>query len=149
MKKNSSLFSAEAWAAFFARVILGLIFLIAGWYKVFDLGAANHAQQLFVDPFAEHWIPEWLLWVTGYTIPFFELVAGLFLVIGLRIKTAAIAVGFILILVTYGHLLQQPLFDITTHIFPRTILLLIILYLYPKHDILSVDYLISERVNKK
>ncbi len=148
MQKSNSVFSAEALTVFFARVILGLIFLMAGWYKVFELGAANHAQQLFVEPYTTYWMPEWLLWFTGYTIPYIELTAGLFLVIGLRIKTAAIALGGILIIVTYGHLLQEPFFDTTTHIFPRTVLLLIVLYLNPKHDTLSVDYLITQRTNK-
>lgn len=148
MQKSNSIFAGEAWTVFFARVILGLIFLMAGWYKVFELGAANHAQQLFVKSYASYWMPEWLLWITGYIIPFIELTAGLFLVIGLRIKTAAIALGGVLILVTYGHLLQEPFFDTTTHVFPRTVLLLIILYLSPKHDTLSVDYQIIQRTNK-
>ena len=33
----------KCWAAFVARVILGLIFLAAGFWKVFSLGAIEHA----------------------------------------------------------------------------------------------------------
>ncbi len=64
------------WAAFFARWILGLIFFMAGWFKVFEMGAVQHAQTLFVEGYQDSWIPEWMLWTTGSVIPFVELLAG-------------------------------------------------------------------------
>jgi len=108
------------------------------------MGALNHAEQLFVEAYAENWIPEWLLWATGFIIPYLELAAGLLLVIGLRVRTAAITVGFILVLVTYGHLLQEPFFDTTTHIMPRLILLLVVLFLGERFDKISIDYLLNK-----
>lgn len=144
MTGNSSVFNSVAWAVFISRVLLGILFLMTGWFKVFEMGAENHARQLFVEAYADNWIPQWLLWFTGYIIPYFELAAGVFLIVGLRTFTAALTVGFILILVTYGHLLQEPFFDITTHILPRTILLLFVLYLIDK-DSLSIDHLIERK----
>jgi len=43
----SNLF-ARAWAALFARSVLGLIFFIAGVYKVFKLGPLEHARKYFL-----------------------------------------------------------------------------------------------------
>jgi len=54
-----------SWAIFFVRWVLGMIFLMAGWWKVFTLGAHEHAQRMFVDGFSATWIPEWLLWTSG------------------------------------------------------------------------------------
>jgi len=144
MKNIKPVFKPENWALFFSRVILGLLFLMTGWFKVFGMGALNHAEQLFVEAYAENWIPEWLLWATGFIIPYLELAAGLLLVIGLRVRTAAITVGFILVLVTYGHLLQEPFFDTTTHIMPRLILLLVVLFLGERFDKISIDYLLNK-----
>ncbi len=126
-----------AWARFFCRVLLGLIFFMAGWFKCFELTPWEHASRLFVQPYADSWIPTWLLWVTGTLIPPLELVAGFLLIIGFRTRESLLAVGFILLLVTYGHLLAEPLFSTTGHIFPRSVLMVAV-FLIPE-DALSVD----------
>lgn len=129
-------------ATFFARMILGLLFLMAGWHKVFVMGADTHAIQLFVEGYRDSWIPTWLLYGTGFIIPFIELIGGLFLMVGIRIKTVLFALGLLLVLVTYGHLLNEPFYDITTHIFPRLALLLFILLIPTRVDRWSLDYLL-------
>ena len=54
----------RAWALLFARLILGLIFFMAGVMKVFQLGPLNHARKYFL-PFADTFLPVWSLWATG------------------------------------------------------------------------------------
>jgi len=127
-----------SWALFFVRWVLGLIFFMAGWWKTFDLGPLGHARKFFL-PFAETWIPVWLLWAVGVTIPIVELVAGGLMCLGLKVRAAGIALGCILIVVTYGHLLAEPLFDATHHIFPRLVLLTFVLAAPEGRDLLSVD----------
>lgn len=126
------------WIAFFARWALGLLFLMAGWEKVVRMGAVEHARNLFVGPYAGTWIPEPLLWGLGTAIPFFELAAGALLLVGWQVRRVAIAVGFLLLIVTYGHALTQPFFDITTHVFPRLVLLAAVLA-WAEHDPLRLD----------
>ena len=60
-------------AILIARAILGLIFGMAGTWKVFGLGPLEHAHQLFVVPYAHTFRPVWSLWVTGSVVPFVEL----------------------------------------------------------------------------
>ena len=120
------------WAAFIARWMLGLLFLMAGWFKVFEMGAVQHAQALFVEGYQDSWIPEGLLWATGFVIPFVELIAGVLLLVGWRVREVLVALGGLLLLVTYGHLLKEPFYDVTTHIFPRVVFLLI-LFALPRH----------------
>ncbi len=52
----------RALAVFVARGVLGLVFFMAGWWKVFEMGALEHARSLFVGPYAESWLPAWALW---------------------------------------------------------------------------------------
>jgi len=104
---------------FIVRWILGLLFLMAGIWKVFVLTPAAHAQQFFVEGLSQTWIPIWLLQIYGYSIPFLELVAGLLICIGLKSREALIAVGLLLIVTTSGYAQQQPLFDIAGHTFTR------------------------------
>ena len=89
----------RAWAIFFARVILGLIFGMAGWGKLFQMGATAHAHRYFVDPYASTWIPTWLLWTLGLSIPYVEFAAGWLVVLGFLTRPALLALGVILILV--------------------------------------------------
>ena len=126
-------------AVFIVRWILGLLFLVAGYWKVFVLTPAAHAQQYFVDGFADTWIPVWLLTVLGYGIPVLELAAGALICVGWRSREAIIAVGILLIVTTYGHALQQPLFDIDGHTFTRLALIVFLLLAPVGADHYSVD----------
>ncbi len=130
---------------FIVRWILGLLFLMAGYWKVFVLTPAGHAQQFFVEGFSETWIPTWLLHLFGYSIPFLELVAGLLICIGFRTREALIAVGLLLVITTYGHSLQQPLFDIDGHTFTRLALIVFILLAPVGNDRYSIDHLLLAR----
>jgi uncharacterized membrane protein YphA (DoxX/SURF4 family) len=140
MKTNNS----RSWAIFFAREVLGFIFFMAGVYKVFQLGPLNHARKYFL-PFADTFLPIWSLWATGTVIPFVELIAGALLIVGLRIREALIALGFVLIVVTFGHLLKEPLYPFHEHVIPRLALLLFVLMLPPGDDRFSLDYVIRRR----
>ena len=123
----------------FARLILGLIFFMAGEWKVFDLGPLEHARQLFVEPYADSFLPLWALWTTGTIVPFVELAAGGLLLLGLFTRPALLSLGGVLVLVTFGHLLKEPLYEFHTHVIPRTALLLFFLVMPRTADYWSVD----------
>ncbi len=128
-----------AWAAFFVRWVLGLIFFMAGFWKTFELTPAGHVRRFFLGDFAATWIPTWLLWAIGLAIPLVELAAGALVCLGWRRREGYVALGFVLIIVAYGHLLLEPLYDTTHHIFPRLVLLTFALVTPPERDRLSVD----------
>ena len=138
----------RSWALLFARLVLGLIFFMAGAWKVFQLGPLQHARKYFL-PFADTFLPVWSLWAVGVTIPFIELVAGALVILGWRTRTALVALGFVLAVVTFGHLLKEPLYEFHTHVIPRLALLLFILLLPRRDDCFSIDYLLSRRLKTK
>lgn len=135
----------RSWAIFFARGVLGLIFFMAGVYKVFTVTPAGHAHRWFVDLYADTFLPMWSLWLAGVTIPVVELVAGALLIVGWRVRDALIALGFVLLVVTFGHLLKEPLYEFHTHVIPRLALLLFVLMLPGDADRFSVDGWLSRR----
>ena len=102
----------RCWAVFVARVILGLIFLMAGIWKVFELGAVEHARNLFVVAYEGTFLPAWSLWATG------------------RRPGPGVE--------AFGHLLAEPLYAFNTHAIPRTLLLVVVLVLF-EEDRWSVD----------
>ena len=133
-----------AWAILFARLVLGLIFFMAGVYKVFQQGPIEHARQWFL-PYADTFLPVWSLWAMGMAIPFVELIGGAMIIIGLRTRDALVALGFVLAVVTFGHLLKEPLYEFHTHVIPRLALLLFILLLPREADRFSIDHFIETR----
>jgi putative oxidoreductase len=118
---------------------------MAGWWKCFTLTPIGHTQRYFLEAYAETWIPTALLWAFGLSIPVVELVAGGLAVIGFRTREALIALGFILLIVSYGHTLLEPLFSAQGHIFPRGVILLAALALPAEEDRLSVDFWLERR----
>ena len=134
----------RAWAILFARLVLGLIFFMAGVWKVFQLGPLNHARKWFL-PYSDTFLPVWSLWAAGVTIPFIEMIAGALVIIGLRTREALIALGFVLAIVTFGHLLKEPLYEFHTHVIPRLALLLFVLMMPSEDDRFSVDHIIFNR----
>ena len=137
--------AGRSWAILFARGVLGLIFFMAGVYKVFQLTPVGHAHKWFVDPYADTFLPMWSLWLTGLAIPVVELLAGALLLLGWRVREASIALGFVLLIVTFGHLLKEPLYEFHTHVIPRLALLLFVLMLPRETDRFSLDAWIERR----
>jgi uncharacterized membrane protein YphA (DoxX/SURF4 family) len=137
----------RSWALLFARLVLGLIFFMAGLWKVFQLGPLEHARKYFL-PFSDTFLPVWSLWATGVIIPFVELLAGGLLILGLQIRAALVSLGFVLVIVTFGHLLKEPLYEFHTHVIPRLALLLFVLMLPREEDRLSIDHLLRRRQSK-
>lgn len=137
----------RSWAVFFAREVLGFIFFMAGVYKVFQLGPLNHARKYFL-PFSNTFLPVWSLWATGTVIPIVELLAGALLIIGLRVRDALIGLGFVLVIVTFGHLLENPLYPFHEHVIPRLALVLFVLMMPRDADRFSLDYLITRNRKK-
>ena len=130
-----------AWAVLFARLVLGLIFFMAGVYKVFQQGPLNHARKWFL-PYSDTFLPVWSLWATGVTIPFVELIAGALVIAGFRTREALIALGLVLAIVTFGHLLKEPLYEFHTHVIPRLALLLFVFVIPREADRFSIDHLL-------
>ena len=138
-------FTGAVAARFICRWILGLLFMMAGWWKVFELGATEHARRFFVEGFAGHWIPEWLLWALGVIIPYFELIAGMLVLAGLKLQWTLTGLGLLLIITTYGHALQQPLFNIDGHTFTRLALIVFLLIAGSDGDRSTADHWLNKR----
>ena len=126
-------------ASFFIRISLALFVGMVGYYKVFVLGVDVHAQQFFVDGFKDHWIPTWLLLVLGYIIPYVELVCATLLLVGIFVRWNLIIIGGLLLIVAYGHLLQDAFYNPVSHWLPRFILLIALLLLYDDKDRWSLE----------
>lgn len=135
---------ARAWAILFARGVLGFIFFMAGAWKVFELGPAGHVGRYFL-PFQDTFLPTWSLWLVGTVIPFIELIGGSLVLLGWRTRLALIGLGMVLVIVTFGHLLHEPLYAFHEHVVPRLVLLLFLLAMPHEADRFSLDHFLATR----
>ncbi len=141
---NPPLARSRAWALLFARLVLGFIFFMAGVFKVFDMTPVGHVRKWFL-PYQDTFLPSWSLWAVGLAIPLVELVGGALLLLGWRVFHALLALGLVLVIVTFGHLLKEPLYPFHEHVIPRLALLLFLLVMPRDADQYSLDHFIALR----
>lgn len=128
-----------SWAVFIARIHLGLLFFMPGIFRVFQLGPVEHARRFFVEPYTETILPTWALWLTGTAVPFVELGAGALLLIGLWRGPVLVVLGLELAMITFGHLLAEPFWAMHSHVFPRLVLVLFLMWVGLHRDRWALD----------
>jgi len=128
------------------RLLLGFIFFFQGYGKVFKFGLDAVYTNFFLKDYGEL-LPDFLLLFTAYYTSIIELVAGILLIVGFKRDYALYALASVLIIVTFGHGLKDPIWNLSDVMF-RTIPLAVLLLLPKDLDTYSIDFLIKKR-NKK
>jgi uncharacterized membrane protein YphA (DoxX/SURF4 family) len=126
------------------RLVLGFIFLMQGFGKVFTWGVEKVFHMNFFYDTYKNLLPTSLIWITAYYTSWVELIGGFLVVIGFKRDFALYALALDLVIVTFGHGLAEPIWDLS-HVMPRTILLVALLLLPRDWDRFSLDYLLSRR----
>ena len=104
----------------------------------------NHQVLENHQPVLVHFRTDWS-GSSDIIIPIIELTAGALVILGMCTRPALLALGAVLVTVTFGHLLAEPLYQFHTHVIPRTALLLFVLVMPRSKDRLSLDAWIASR----
>jgi putative oxidoreductase len=137
--------SIPAPALCFIRVLTGVIFMMQGYGKVFTWGVPK-VYEMFFKNFETTFLPKWLIVTSTYYTSYIELIGGLLLIIGLFRKYALYLLAIDLLVVSFGHGLMEPIWDLS-HVMPRAILLAALMLLPEQWDKWQLDYLL--RTKKK
>ncbi|MFT4664106.1 MAG: putative membrane protein YphA (DoxX/SURF4 family) [Polaribacter sp.] len=127
----------QSFAILTLRLLLGFIFLMQGFGKVFKWGVANVYDNFFKETYQDL-LPDFLIQFTAYYTSYVELIAGFMLVIGLKRDWALYALASVLVIVTFGHGMTEPVWDLS-HVMYRVVLLVTLLLLPKEWDKYSVD----------
>jgi uncharacterized membrane protein YphA (DoxX/SURF4 family) len=129
----------------FTRVLLGFIFFFQGFGKVFKWGVENVYQNFFLPDYQEI-LPSFILQFTAYFTSYTELIGGGLLIIGLKTRWALYLLGVVLLVVSIGHGIKEPIWDLQ-HVMYRVLLLLFLLWCPRKWDRWSMDTFIGDKTN--
>ena len=128
------------------RLILGFIFFWQGYGKVFKFGIDNVYNNFFKKTYQDL-LPDFVVLGTAYFTTFAELIAGFLLIIGLKRDWALYIFAAVLVVVTFGHGMAEPIWD-TSHVLVRAVFLIPLLLLPKEWDIFSLDHLIRKQRSK-
>lgn len=126
------------------RLVLGFIFFMQGFGKVFTWGVDKVFHMNFFYDTYKNLLPTSVIWFTAYYTSWMEFIAGFLVIIGFKRDYALYGLASDLVIVTFGHGLAEPIWDLS-HVMPRTILLVSLLLLPKDWDRFSLDYLLSKR----
>lgn len=123
------------------RLLIGVIFLMQGYGKIFQFGIDGVYQSAFAS--YETILPTFLLKFTAYFTSYAELIGGLFLIFGLFRTYVLIALSTVLVIVSFGHGLIQSIWDLQ-HVVFRALLLFPLFFLPDGWDTLNIDRFIKK-----
>ena len=127
----------------FARVLLGLIFGMQGLGKVFSIGVSNIYNGGFKS-YEETFLPTFILKFAAYFTSYAEFVCGFLLILGVFRKQNYYILGTVLLIVSFGHGLQSPIWDLQ-HVMYRSILLIFLMMVPLKRDKFSLDHILFKK----
>ena len=130
----------------FARVLLGLIFGMQGLGKVFTIGVSNIYNGGFKG-YEDTFLPTFILKFAAYFTSYGEFICGFLLILGLFRKQSYFVLAAILIIVTFGHGLQSPIWDLSQVMY-RSALLIFLMMIPLAKDTISLDFLLFNKENK-
>ena len=140
---NNDQITTRSAGMLFLRALLGIIFLMQGYGKVFTFGVPK-VYEMFFKVFESTILPKWLIWSTAYFTSYVELICGGLLLLGLFRKFALYLLAIDLLAVSFGHGLMEPIWDLS-HVIPRAILLAALFLLPAEWDKWNADALLNKR----
>ena len=125
------------------RLLLGVIFFLQGYGKIFDIGVEELHEFAFARDFKDI-LPVWTTKLTAYYTSYVELIAGLMLILGLFRDWALYFLASVLIIVSIGHGIVNPFWPLSDVAF-RAMLLIPLLLLPATWDTIRLDTIIARR----
>ncbi|MFD2935503.1 DoxX family protein [Spirosoma flavum] len=124
------------------RLLLGFIFLMQGYGKVFTWGVEKLYNMDFFHEAYKNILPDFIILSTAYYTSYVELIGGFLLVVGFKKNFSLYVLASDLVIVTFGHGLVEPIWNLS-HVIYRAILLIFLLIVPEKWDKISLDYYIQ------
>lgn len=121
------------------RIFLGFLFLFQGYDALFKIGLTN-AADVYQEKFGPKGLARPLTVLAAWFTSFTAFLCGLLLIFGLFEYISLYLLGLNLVVTAVGFGINQPLWD-TRHVFPRLLLLIILLLTPGEWHSFTLDHL--------
>lgn len=125
-------------AILLARLVLGALFFLQGYDKVFRLGL-KRTEDSVESALRGTFLPSGLVRFITVFSSMAELIGGLLMLAGLFVYPALALLGLDILLVVVAMGLREPLWDMR-YVWPRLILVLLLFFVHESYDHFSLDY---------
>ena len=130
---------------FLIRVFTGIIFLFQGYDKLFSV-KLKQVVDTFDDEAEKKHIPKTLVIISSYYSSIIEFTGGLFLLLGIFKPIVLTLLGIDLLMVAVAFSSLEAMWDMK-HVFPRLVLVSIMMILPPHWEFFSLSKLLHNQFN--
>lgn len=131
----------ESIAPLFTRVLLGILFFMQGYDKIFTVKISNVIETIR-PVYHKIRLPDFVIELTAYFTSYVEFTCGLLLLTGILKYFSLYLLGIDLIIVSFGMSIVNSVWNMEL-VFPR-FLLLLFLFIYPeKYDVVTLQHLLT------
>lgn len=130
---------------FLIRVFTGIIFLFQGYDKLFSV-KLKQVVDTFDDEAEKKHIPKTLVIISSYYSSIIEFTGGLFLLLGIFKPIVLTLLGIDLLMVAVAFSSLEAMWDMK-HVFPRLVLVSIMMILPPHWEFFSLSKLLHIQFN--
>ncbi len=123
------------------RIFTGVLFLFQGYDKIFKVKISGVINTFLSDAELHH-IHKPIVTVIAYYTSTVELICGIALIVGIFTNYSLVLLGIDLVLVGVAFSLIEPMWDMR-HVFPRLLLVTILLLLPEEWNKISLDFLLK------
>lgn len=122
------------------RIFLGILFFFQGFDKLFVIKMKEVVESFMQDAQRRH-IPQSLVATISYFTSLIELIGGTLLILGFYSNYAVIFLSIDLLIIAFAFSMMHAMWDLK-YVFPRLLLLVILLILPPHSHFFSLDFLL-------
>lgn len=122
------------------RLFTGILFAFQGYDKLFRVKIPL-VTETFMGEAKQHHVPKFVLTLIALYTSSVEFFCGIFLALGFLTNFSLYALGLDLVLVAFAFSMIEPMWDMK-HVFPRFLMIILLLILPLENNELSLDYLI-------
>jgi len=122
---NTLMNNPQYLATFLVRVMLGMLFAIQGFDKIFRQGVTPYYNAVS-KPYLRMGMPKFMVMAGIYFTSYMEFAGGLLLIGGFMKNITCYLLGLDLLVATFGIAMLEPMWDMK-HVFPRFAMLIFLL----------------------
>lgn len=124
----------------FLRVLLGLMFFLQGYAKIFWWKVGQAYEPAFKNLASK--FPSQLVWAVGYTTSLLELIGGAMVILGIWRNRWLFVMAGIITTAAIGHSIETGVYDLA-HVFPKAMIIALLLILPDEWDEFDVKHFIA------